>query len=126
MRLILRWLINAAALFVLPYLISSIQVRDFLAALVVALILGLINAVVRPILILLTLPVTILTLGLFILVINALLFWFVASFVAGFHVGGFWSAFWGAIAYSLISWAVSALLLGEKPPARGGPSGLSS
>ena len=126
MRLLLRWLINAAALFVLPYLISSIQVKDFLVALVVALILGLINAVVRPILILLTLPVTILTLGLFILVINGFLFWLVASFVAGFHVGGFWSAFWGAIAYSLISWAVSALLLGDKPPPRGGPSSLSS
>jgi len=81
--------------------------------------------VVRPILILLTLPVTILTLGLFILVINGLLFWLVASFVAGFHVGGFWSAFWGAIAYSLISWAVSALLLGERPPGRGGPPSLS-
>jgi putative membrane protein len=114
MRLILRWLINAAALFVLPYLFSSIRVKDFVVALIVALVLGLINAVVRPVLILLTLPVTILTLGLFILVINALLFWFVASFVDGFDVGGFWSAFWGAIAYSLISWAVSALLLGDK------------
>jgi putative membrane protein len=113
MRLILRWLINAAALFVLPYLFSSIQVKDFYVALIVALLLGLINAVVRPILILLTLPVTILTLGLFIFVINALLFWFVASFVEGFHVGGFWSAFWGAIAYSLVSWAASALVLGE-------------
>jgi putative membrane protein len=113
MRLILRWLINAAAVFVLPYLFSSIQVKDFYVALIVALLLGLINAVVRPILILLTLPVTILTLGLFIFVINALLFWFVASFVEGFHVGGFWSAFWGAIAYSLVSWAASALVLGE-------------
>ena len=113
MRLILRWLINAAALFVLPYLFSSIQVKDFYVALIVALLLGLINAVVRPILILLTLPITLLTLGLFIFVINALLFWFVASFVEGFHVAGFWSAFWGAIAYSLISWAVSALVFGE-------------
>jgi putative membrane protein len=113
MRLILRWLINAAAVFVLPYLFSSIQVKDFYVALIVALLLGLINAVVRPILILLTLPVTILTLGLFIFVINALLFWFVASFVEGFHVGGFWSAFWGAIAYSLVSWAASAFVLGE-------------
>jgi putative membrane protein len=116
MRLILRWLINAAALFVLPYLFSSIEVKDFYVALVVALLLGLINAVIRPLLILLTLPVTILTLGLFILVINALLFWFVASFVEGFHVGGFWSAFWGAIAYSLVSWAASALILGEPKP----------
>ena len=111
MRLILHWLINAAALFVLPYIFSSIQVKDFVTALVVALVLGLVNAIIRPILILLTLPVTILTLGLFILVINALLFWAVASFIEGFHVAGFWSAFWGAIVYSLISWAVAALLL---------------
>jgi putative membrane protein len=113
MRLILRWLINAAALFVLPYLVTSIEVKDSYVALIVALLLGLINAVIRPVLILLTLPVTIVTLGLFILVINALLFWFVASFVDGFHVAGFWSAFWGAIVYSLVSWAVSALLLKE-------------
>ncbi len=111
MRLILHWLINAAALFVLPYIFSSIQVKDFVTALIVALVLGLLNAIIRPVLILLTLPVTILTLGLFILVINALLFWAVASFIEGFHVAGFWSAFWGAIVYSLISWAVAALLL---------------
>jgi len=123
MRLLLRWFINAAALFVLPYLFDSIQVKSFYIALIVALLLGLINAVVRPILILLTLPVTLLTLGVFILVINALLFWFVASFVDGFHVGGFWSAFWGAIAYSLISWAVSALILGESRSAWSGGRG---
>ena len=112
MRLIVHWIINAAALFVLPYLFSSIQVKNFVTALIVALLLGLVNAVVRPILILLTLPVTILTLGLFILVINALLFWFVASLRAtGFHVAGFWAAFWGAIVYTLISWAAAALLL---------------
>lgn len=113
MRLLVRWLINSAALFVLPYLFDSIQVKSFYVALIVALLLGLINAVVRPVLVLLTLPVTLLTLGLFILVLNGLLFWFVASFVDGFQVGGFWSAFWGAIAYSLISWAVAALILGD-------------
>jgi putative membrane protein len=113
-RLLLRWLINAAALFVLPYLFSSIQVKNFVVALLVALLLGLINAIVRPVLILLTLPVTLLTLGLFILVINAALFWLVASFVEGFHVAGFWAAFWGAIAYSILSWAVAALVLPER------------
>ena len=111
MRLIVHWLINAAALFVLPYILSSIQVKDFVTALVVALVLGLVNAVIRPLLILLTLPVTILTLGFFILVINALLFWAVASFVEGFQVAGFWPAFWGAILYALVSWAIAALLL---------------
>jgi putative membrane protein len=111
MRLVVHWLINAAALFLLPYVLSSIQVKDFVTALVVALVLGLVNAIIRPVLVLLTLPVTILTLGFFILVINALLFWAVASFVDGFQVAGFWSAFFGAIIYALVSWAIAALLL---------------
>ena len=118
MRLIVHWLINAAALFVLPYVLSSIQVKDFVTALVVALVLGLVNAIIRPILVLLTLPVTILTLGFFILVINALLFWGVASFVDGFGSPGTWSAFWGAIIYALVSWAIAALLLPSSPNRR--------
>ncbi len=116
MRLIVHWIINAAALFVLPYIVSSIRLKDFVTALVVALLLGLVNAIIRPILILLTLPVTILTLGAFILVINALLFWAVGSLLEGFQVGGFWSAFWGSIVYSLISWAAAALLLPKAQP----------
>ncbi len=81
-----------------------------MTALIVALVLGLINTLIRPLLILLTLPVTILTLGLFIFVINGLLFWAVGSFVPGFHVGGFWPAVFGAIVYSIISWLLSALI----------------
>ena len=81
---------------------------------VAALVLGLVNTVIRPVLVLLTLPVTVLTLGLFIFVINGLLFWFVGSFIQGFHVAGFWSAVFGAILYSIISWALSALLLGHR------------
>jgi putative membrane protein len=115
MQLILRWLISALALLALPYVMSGIEVKGFYIALIVAVVLGLINAVVRPILILLTLPVTVLTLGLFILVINALLFWFVASFVDGFQVSGFWAAFFGAILYSLITWAANALLFDKSP-----------
>lgn len=111
MRLLLVWLINAAALFALPYLLSSISVDSISAALIAALVLGLINTFIRPLLVLLTLPATLLTLGLFIFVINGLLFWFVGSFVPGFHVAGFWPAFFGAILYSIISWALSALLL---------------
>ncbi|MCL2872345.1 MAG: phage holin family protein [Betaproteobacteria bacterium] len=114
MRILLVWLINAVALLLLPYVLPSISVSSFSSALIAALILGLVNALIRPILVLLTLPVTVLTLGLFILVINALLFWMVGSLFQGFHVGGFWSAFFGAIVYSLISWALSALILGEK------------
>ena len=111
--LLLRWLINAAALLALPYLFDAIRVESFYTALIVALVLGLVNALVRPVLVLLTLPVTILTLGFFILVINALLFWFVASFIEGFTVTGFWTAFFGALVYALISWILSALLLGD-------------
>ena len=113
-KILLVWLINALALLALPYIFSSITVGSFYTALVVALILGLINAVIRPVLVLLTLPLTIFTLGLFIFVINGLLFWFVASFVAGFDVAGFWTAVFGAIVYSLISWAAAALFVPEK------------
>ncbi len=111
MRLLITWLINAIALFALPYIMKSIRVESFSAALFAALVLGLVNALIRPILVLLTLPVTVLTLGLFIFVINGLLFWFVGNFVKGFHVAGFWSAVAGAILYSIISWALSSLLL---------------
>ena len=114
MRLLLLWLINAAALFALPFLFDSIRVETFYTALIVALILSIINTIVRPILLVLTLPITVITLGLFIFVLNGLLLWFVASFVKGFTIAGFWPAVFGAIVYSLISWAASALLLGEK------------
>ena len=111
MRLLLAWLINAFALVAVAYLMPGISVASFTTALVAALVLGLINAVVRPVLVLLTLPVTIITLGLFIFVLNGLLFWFVGSFIQGFVVAGFWSGVFGAIVFSLISWLLSALLL---------------
>jgi putative membrane protein len=115
MRLLITWLVNALALLALPYLFNSIQVDDFVTALVAALVLGLVNALIRPVLVLLTLPVTLLTLGLFIFVINGLLFWFVGSFVPGFHVAGFWAGVFGAIVYSIISWVLSALIPDRKP-----------
>ncbi|HSY27083.1 MAG TPA: phage holin family protein [Burkholderiaceae bacterium] len=111
MRLLLTWLINAAALFAVPYLLDSVHVDSFTAAMFAALILGLVNTLIKPILILLTLPVTVLTLGLFIFVINGLLFWGVANFVKGFSVAGFTSAIGGALLYSIISWALSTLLM---------------
>ena len=94
----------------------GVGVASFGAALVAALVLGLVNAVIRPILILLTLPATILTLGLFIFVINGLLFWFVGSFIQGFTVTGFWAGVFGAVVFSLISWILSGLLLGAREP----------
>jgi len=110
-KLLLVWLINAVSLIAVAYLLPGISVSSFVTALVAALVLGLANAVIRPILVLLTLPVTLFTLGLFILVINGLLFWFVGSFIAGFVVSGLWSGIVGALVYSAVSWALSALLL---------------
>ncbi len=109
-KLLLAWLINALALLALPYLVASVQVSGFGTALVAALVLGLVNTLIRPLVVLLTLPATILTLGLFIFVINGLLFWAVATFVDGFQVSGFWSAVFGAIVYSIISWFASLLV----------------
>lgn len=111
MRLILLWLINTVALFAVPYLLQSVSIDDFTTALVAALVLALVNTLIRPILVLLTLPVTLLTLGLFILVINGLMFWVVAQMVGGFHVASFGSAILGALLYSVISWALASLLL---------------
>src|SRR5690242_458490 len=110
-KLLLVWLINAVSLIAVAYLLPGIAVESFITALVAALVLGLVNAVIRPILVLLTLPVTLVTLGLFILVVNGLLFWFVGSFISGFVVSGLLSGILGAIVYSLVSWALAALLL---------------
>ena len=118
LRILLIWLVNTLSLIAVAYLMPSISVASFATALVAALVLGLVNAVIRPILVLLTLPVTLLTLGLFIFVINGLLFWFVGSFIQGFVVQGFWAGFFGAIVYSLVSWLLSALLL-QRPPQAG-------
>jgi putative membrane protein len=111
MRLLLAWLINTVSLFAVPYLLRTVYVQDIGTALIAALLLGLVNTLIRPILVLLTLPVTLLTLGLFIFVINGLMFWVVANLVSGFAVAGFWSAVGGALIYSVISWGLSALLL---------------
>jgi putative membrane protein len=108
--LLARWLLNAGALLLVAYLYPGVQVNDFVAALIAALVLGLVNAVVRPLLVLLTLPVTLLTLGLFLFVINALLFWLVAELVKGFAVSGFGGALIGSILYSLITLVTSWLL----------------
>lgn len=114
MKLLLLWLINAISLLAVAYLMPSITVTSFTTALVAAFVLGLFNTVIRPILIFLTLPATVLTLGLFIFVINGLLFWFAGSFIQGFIVNGFWAGFWGALVYSLISWLLSVLLMPTK------------
>jgi putative membrane protein len=111
MRLVLTWLINAIALLAVPYLMHSVDVTSIGAALVAALVLGLVNTLIRPVLLLLTLPVTVVSLGLFIFIINGFMFWLVAQWVDGFHVDSFLSAIGGALLYSVISWALSTLLL---------------
>lgn len=111
MRILLGWAINALCLLALPYLLSAVQVQDFVTALIVALVLGLLNTFIRPVLIVLTLPINILTLGLFTLVINGVLFWVVSRLVEGFSVRSFGWAIIAAIVYSLISSAVSYLVL---------------
>ena len=114
LKLFVVWLINTVALLAVAYLMPSVQISSFGSALAAALILGLVNAVIRPVLILLTLPATILTLGLFIFILNGLLFWFVGSILQGFVVASFWSGVLGAILYSIVAWLLAALLLPEK------------
>ncbi|MDP2826280.1 MAG: phage holin family protein [Sulfuritalea sp.] len=111
MRLLAVWLINAIALLALPYLLPSIHVASFATALMVAVVLGLINTLIRPVLLLLTLPVTLLTLGLFIFVINGMMFLLAAWLLDGFVVDGLWAGVLGSTVYSLISWLLTKLLL---------------
>ena len=112
MRLLAAWLINAIALLALPWLLPLIQVASFATALWVAVVLGLINALIRPVLLLLTLPVTLLTLGLFIFVINGLMFLLAAKLLDGFVVDSFMAGVIGSALYSLISWLLTRLLPG--------------
>lgn len=114
MKLILIWLLNAIALLAVAYLVPDIHVAGFGAALVAALVIGLLNMLVRPLLVLLTLPITVLTLGLFILVINGVLFYAAGSWLEGFEVKTYLAGMIGALVYSIISWLLSALLITNK------------
>ena len=114
MRLLLLWVLNAVALLAVTWLLPTIQVSGFGTALVAALVLGLINTLVRPVLAILTLPITVLTLGIFYLVLNGLLFWLASALLPGFQVHGFVSAMVGAVLYGLIAWALSALIPNKK------------
>jgi len=111
MELILVWILNAVALLIVAYLLPGISVASFGAALIAALVLGLLNTLVKPFLILLTLPITVVTLGLFLIVLNGLVFWFAGSILKGFQVAGFWWALGGAVVYSLVSGLLSRLLV---------------
>ena len=110
MKLILKWLFSAAALLAVAYLYSGVAVTSFTSALIAAAVLGALNTVVRPVLVLLTLPVTLVTLGLFLFVINALMFWAAASLLSGLHVTGFVAALIGSLIYSVLQLAIDFLL----------------
>ena len=110
MKIVVRWLLLAAALLLVAHLYPGVQVASFGSAMVAALVLGLLNALLRPILVLLTLPVTVLTLGLFLFVINALMFYFAASLLSGFHVTGFVAALVGSVLYSLCGLVIDAAM----------------
>ena len=110
MRLQIRWLLLAAALLLVTHLYSGVTVTSFGEAMLAALTIGAFNLLVRPLLVLLTLPVTLLTLGLFLFVINALMFWWAASLLDGFHVSGFGAALIGSLIYSLCSMVIDAAM----------------
>lgn len=101
MKIIVRWLLLAAALLLVAHLYPGVTVKSFGTAMIAALVLGLLNTLVRPLLVLLTLPVTLITLGLFLFVINALMFWAAAEVLDGFGVAGFSAALIGSVLYSL-------------------------
>ena len=110
MGFLLRVLVNILAIVVAAHLVSGIRVDSVLSAVAAGLLLGVVNAVVRPVLLVLTLPITLVTLGLFLLVLNGLCLWLVAAVVKGFHVDGFWSAVLGALVVSAMSWVVTVLV----------------
>ena len=103
MKLLMKWLLSAVALLAVAHLYSGVQVNNFGSALIAAFVLGMFNTLLRPVLVVLTFPVTVLSLGLFLFVINALMFWLAGSLFKGFQVNGFWWAVGGALLYSLIS-----------------------
>ncbi len=110
--ILLRWLMTTIAVLMVPYVISGVKVSGVGTALLTAVSLGVLNSLVRPILILLTLPLTVVTLGFFILIINALLFQLAGAVVPGLHVESFWSAFFASIIVSLVSWIMNSAISG--------------
>lgn len=110
MELVIIWILNALSLLAVTYFVPNIHVANFTTALIAALVIGLVNMLIKPILLLLTLPITILTLGLFIFVINGLLFYAVGNLLQGFEVKTLSSGILGAVLYSIISWLLTSML----------------
>ena len=112
MKILVRWFLLAAALLLVAHLYPGVEVKSFGSAMIAALVLGLLNALLRPLLVLLTLPVTVLTLGLFLFVINALMFWAAAGLLDGFYVSGFVGALVGSLLYSVVGLVIDSALGG--------------
>ena len=110
LKLIVKWLLSASALLFVAYVYSGVQVSSFGSAMAAALVLALLNVVVRPVLVVLTLPVTVVTLGLFLFVINALMFWAASALLQGFVVRDFWAALVGSVLYTLIGIVIESAL----------------
>lgn len=110
MKLLAKWLLSAAALLAVAYLYNGVQIQSYSSALIAALVIGLLNSVLRPVLVVLTLPVTVVTVGLFLFVINALMFWAAASLLAGFNVAGFGAALIGSLIYSVLGVVIDSAL----------------
>lgn len=110
-KLLIGWVLSGLALMGVTYIVPGIQVASFTTALIAAAVIGLVNMLIKPILVVLTLPVTILTLGLFIFVINGILFWAVGHFLDGFVVSTLMAGIIGALVYSVISWILSAIVI---------------
>ena len=106
-QLIVRWIINSTALLVVVHVVSGVSLDNWMTVFVAAIVLGFLNAFLRPVLIFLTLPVTVVTLGLFTLVINAFLFYLAAHLVRGFHVASFGRAFIAALVFSIVSFLLN-------------------
>lgn len=111
LKLLAKWLLSASALLFVAYVYSGVQVASFTSAMIAAFVIGLLNVIVRPVLVILTLPVTVLTIGLFLFVINALVFWLAATVLGdGFHVNGFGAALVGSLIYTVLGIIVESAL----------------
>ncbi len=112
---VIRWFVTAVAVAAAAWIVPGINYSSLGALAIASLLLGIINAMVRPVLLVLCLPLILVTMGLFILVLNALLLWFVSGIMPGssFHVDGFWAAFWGGIVVGLVSWVLSSFFRGS-------------
>jgi putative membrane protein len=111
--ILVRWLLGTLSLLLTAYLVRGIEVAGFFPALMAAALLGILNAFIRPVFILITLPINILTLGLFTWIINSILLMMVSGVIGGFHVDGFWSALWGSLILALINWLVNVFIGGR-------------